>query len=53
MRSHDIDYQIVGDDIQFVVLGLNQDETVIAEAGSFMMMDEGIRMDTLFGNAAE
>lgn len=53
MRSHEIDYQIVGDDIQFVVLGLNQDETVIAEAGSFMMMDEGIRMETLFGNASE
>lgn len=53
MRSHELDYQIVGDDIQFVVLGLNQDETVIAEAGSFMMMDEGIRMDTMLGNASE
>jgi len=53
LRSHEIDYRIVGDDIQFVVLGLDQDETVIAEAGSFMMMDEGIHMDTVFGDASD
>lgn len=53
MRSHEIDYKIVGDDIQFVILGLDKNETVVAEAGSFMMADEGIVMETVFGDGSD
>lgn len=53
MRSHNIDYKIVGEDIQFVELSVNPRETVIAEAGNFMMMEDGIEMETLFGDGRE
>lgn len=50
MDNHEIDFQISGDDMQYVEIELDPQETVIAEAGSFMMMDEGIKMDTVFGD---
>ena len=37
MNNHEIDYKIYGDDMQFVEVELDPQETVIAEAGSFMM----------------
>ena len=33
MKSHEVDYEIIGDDIQVVEVELDPDETVIAEAG--------------------
>jgi uncharacterized protein (AIM24 family) len=42
MRSHDIDYKIIGNDIQFVEIELDPGETVIAEAGAMVYMEEGI-----------
>jgi len=41
MTSHDIDYKIIGDDIQFVEIELDPGETVIAEAGAMVYMEEG------------
>lgn len=41
-RAHEIDYQIHGDDMQFVKIGLDPGETVVAEAGAMMYMDGGI-----------
>ncbi|MGC4376969.1 TIGR00266 family protein [Fictibacillus sp. Mic-4] len=50
MNNHEIDYKLYGDDMQFVEVELDPDETVIAEAGALMMMDQDIRMETIFGD---
>lgn len=52
MKNHEIDYVLHGDDMQFVEVELDPQETVIAEAGSLMMMDDRIRMETVFGDAS-
>jgi uncharacterized protein (AIM24 family) len=41
MKAHQVDYQIVGDDIQMVLVELDPGETVIAEAGAMNYMEEG------------
>ncbi len=51
--SHEIDYEIFGEEMQYVSIELDPDETAIAEAGSFMMMDEGINMATIFGDGSQ
>ncbi len=53
MNAHEIDYQIFGEEMQYVEIELDPFETVIAEAGSFMMMDQGIEMKTIFGDGSE
>ncbi len=50
MKSHEIDYKIYGEEMQAVEIELDPDETAIAEAGSFMMMDEDVEMSTIFGD---
>lgn len=52
MTAHEIDYTIYGEEMQFVEIELDPQETVIAEAGSFMMMDDGIQMQTIFGDGS-
>ncbi len=52
MNNHEIDYQIIGDDMQFVEVELDPGETVVAEAGSLMMMDDHIHMETVFGDGS-
>lgn len=52
LKNHEIDYKIYGDDMQFVEVELDPDETVVAEAGSLMMMDDAIRMETIFGDGS-
>ena len=47
-----IDYQLHGDDMQFVEIELDPDEAAIGEAGSLMYMEDGIRMDTVFGDGS-
>lgn len=53
MQAHEIDYQIFGEEMQYVEIELDPQEIVIAEAGSFMMMDNGIKMETIFGDGSE
>jgi uncharacterized protein (TIGR00266 family) len=53
MRSHVIDYRIIGDDIQLVEIELDPTETVIAEAGSMMYMDNQIRFETKMGDGSD
>ena len=48
--NHEIDYLIRGEEMQCVEIELDPSETAIAEAGGFMMMDEGIQMETIFGD---
>lgn len=51
-NSHEIDYQIFGEEMQFVEIELDPYETVIAEPGSMLMMDEDIEMKTIFGDGS-
>ena len=50
--AHEIDYRIYGEEMQYVDVELDPGETAVAEAGSFMMMDEGIQMQTIFGDGS-
>ena len=52
MTSHEIDYKIYGEEMQFVEIELDPQEAVVAEAGSFMMMENDIKMDTIFGDGS-
>ncbi|HPD41266.1 MAG TPA: TIGR00266 family protein [Anaerolineae bacterium] len=52
MQSHEIDYQVYGDDLQFVEVELDPRETVIAEAGAMMYMDDGIAFETRMGDGS-
>jgi uncharacterized protein (TIGR00266 family) len=53
MKSHEVDYKIYGDDMQFVEVELDPSETVIAEAGMMMYMEEGITFDTKMGDGSK
>ncbi len=53
MKSHEVDYKIFGDDMQFVEVELDPRETVIAEAGMMMFMEEGITFDTKLGDGSK
>lgn len=52
MKSHEIDYTLYGDDMQFVEIELDPGETVIAEAGAMMYMDYPIEMTSIFGDGS-
>jgi len=49
---HEVDYQILGDDMQFVKIELDPKEAVVAEAGSMMYVEDGVQMDTIFGDGS-
>ncbi|MBW7907044.1 MAG: TIGR00266 family protein [Phycisphaerae bacterium] len=49
-KADEIDYQIYGDDMQFVEVGLDPGEMVVAEAGAMMYMAAGVEMQTSFGD---
>lgn len=51
-KAHEVDYQLFGDDMQFVEIELDGGETVLAEAGAMMYMDERIKMETIFGDGS-
>lgn len=53
MTAHEIDYRIYGEEMQYVEIELDPQEAVIAESGSFMMMDDGIKMETIFGDGSK
>jgi uncharacterized protein (TIGR00266 family) len=53
MRSHEIDYKILGEDIQVVEIELDPNETVIAEAGSMLFMEDGISFETKMGDGSQ
>ncbi|MGB0178059.1 MAG: TIGR00266 family protein [Owenweeksia sp.] len=52
MPAHEIDYRLIGEEMQAVEIELDPAESVIAEAGSLMMMDTAIKMDTVFGDGS-
>ncbi|MBY0424475.1 MAG: AIM24 family protein, partial [Cytophagales bacterium] len=51
--NHEIDYRIIGEELQCVEIELDPQETVMAEPGSFMMMDQDIQMQTVFGDGSQ
>ncbi len=53
MDSHEIDYKIYGEELQYVEIELDPGETTIAESGAFMMMEDGIKMNTIFGDGSQ
>ena len=50
--AHEIDFEIFGEEMQFVEITLDPGEACVAEAGSFMYMDPGIEMQTIFGDGS-
>ena len=50
---HEIDFKIYGDDMQFVEVELDPEEAVVAEAGGMMYMEDGIQMETIFGDGSQ
>ncbi|NKB38434.1 MAG: TIGR00266 family protein [Gammaproteobacteria bacterium] len=53
MRCHEVDYEIIGHDMQIVEVELDPSETVIAEAGSMTYMEEGVDFETRMGDGAK
>jgi uncharacterized protein (TIGR00266 family) len=51
-RSHEIDYKIIGESIQIVEIELDPGETVIAEAGAMLYMEDGILFETKMGDGS-
>ncbi len=52
MNSHEVDYKIFGESIQFVEVELDPQETIVAEAGAMVYMTEGIRFETKMGDGS-
>ena len=53
MRSHEIDYELHGDDMQMVEIELDPQETVIAEAGAMNWMEEDIDFQARMGDGSQ
>jgi len=49
----EVDYKIYGDDMQYVEVELDPMEAAVAEAGGMMYMDDGIEMETIFGDGSQ
>ena len=49
---HEIEYKVFGDDMQYVEVELDPNEATVAEAGGMMYMDDGIEMETVFGDGS-
>jgi uncharacterized protein (TIGR00266 family) len=52
-NTHEVDYEIHGNDMQFVEVELDPMEAAVAEAGGMMFMEDGIEMETIFGDGSQ
>ena len=50
--ADEIDYQIMGAEMQFVEIELDPGESVVAEAGAMMYKDASVEMNTIFGDGS-
>jgi uncharacterized protein (TIGR00266 family) len=50
---HEVDYEILGDDMQFVKIELDPGEAVVGEAGAMMYIEDGIQLNTIFGDGSQ
>ena len=48
--ADEVDYEVFGNEMQFVEVELDPGESVVAEAGGMMFMEPGIEMNTIFGD---
>ncbi len=53
MRCHEVDYELIGDDMQLVEVELDPNETVIAEAGAMSYMEDGITYEARMGDGSK
>ena len=53
MKCHEVDYTIIGDDMQMVQVELDPGETVIAEAGAMNYMEPDIGFEARMGDGSE
>ena len=53
MQCHEVDYKIIGDDMQIVEIELDPGETVVAEAGAMNYMDDGITFEAKMGDGSQ
>ncbi len=53
MKCHEVDFQIVGDDMQMVIIELDPGETVIAEAGAMNYMEDNIVFEAKMGDGSQ
>ncbi len=53
MKSHEVDYEIFGDDMQVVEVELDPGETVIAEAGAMNWLDDGVSFEARMGDGSQ
>ncbi len=51
-HMHEVDYKIYGDDLQYVEIELDPGEAAVAEAGGMMYMEDGVAMETIFGDGS-
>jgi len=52
MQCHEVDYKLIGDDMQIIEVELDKGETVIAKAGAMNYMDDGISFETKMGDGS-
>src|SRR5205823_5760885 len=50
---HEVDYKVFGEDMQFVEVELDHGEAAVAEAGDMFYMEDGIAMETIFGDGSQ
>jgi len=51
-KMHEVEYKVLGDDLQFVEIELDPGEAAVAEAGAMMYLEDGIDMTTIFGDGS-
>ena len=52
-RAHEIDFKIMGSEMQFVEVDLDPGESAVAEAGAMMYMTPGLELETIFGDGSQ
>ena len=52
MQSHEVDYEVFGDDMQYVEVELDPGETVVGEAGAMMFIEDGITFESVMGDGS-
>ncbi len=52
MQSHEVDYEVIGNDLQIVEIGLDTGETIIAEAGAMNYMEDNIEFEAKLGDGS-
>ncbi|HTR96323.1 MAG TPA: TIGR00266 family protein [Candidatus Acidoferrales bacterium] len=52
MSNDVVDYEILGNDLQYVKIELDPGEAVVGEAGAMMYLEDDIHMETIFGDGS-